>query len=58
VARASLDEAGGGDAVTILPGDAPETLAGVRGPANGYVSVRLPVEDEMEISTWTGDRYR
>ncbi|HEY1702599.1 MAG TPA: hypothetical protein VGG75_23080 [Trebonia sp.] len=41
-----------------MPGDAPETLAGVRGPANGYVSVRLPVEDEMEISTWTGDRYR
>jgi len=37
------------------------TLAGmapyldfVRDPASGYVSVALPVEDGMEISSWTG----
>lgn len=104
-ARANLDEAGVGGAVTILPGDARETLAGVPGPvglalldgwkdlclpvlrllepklapgalaiaddttslktamadyltyvrdpANGYVSVAFPVEDGMELSTWT-----
>jgi predicted O-methyltransferase YrrM len=103
-ARANLDEAGVGDAVTILFGDALETLADVpepvglvlldgwkylclpvlrllepklapgalvaaddithksmgryldyiRDPANGYVSVAFPVEDGMEISSWTG----
>jgi len=103
-ARANLDEAGVGDAVTILSGDALETLADVSGPiqlalldgwkdlclpvlrllepklapgalvaaddsthttladyleyvrdpANGYVSVTFPVEDGMEISSWTG----
>jgi hypothetical protein len=26
----------------------------VRDPANGYVSVAFPVEDGMEISSWTG----
>jgi predicted O-methyltransferase YrrM len=107
-ARANLDEAGVGGAVTVLPGDALETLAGVPGPvgvalldgwkdlclpvlrllepklapgaivvgddstfagmaeyvdyvrepANGYVSVSFPVEDGMEISSWTGDRNR
>jgi predicted O-methyltransferase YrrM len=25
----------------------------VRDPANGYVSVAFPVEDGMEISSWT-----
>ena len=29
-------------------------LAYVRDPASGYVSVTFPVEDGMEISTWTG----
>jgi predicted O-methyltransferase YrrM len=103
-ARANLDEAGVGEAVTILTGDALETLADVPGPvglalldgwkdlclpvlrllepklapgtlvaaddithttmadyleyvrdpANGYVSVAFPVEDGMEISSWTG----
>ena len=103
-ARANLDEAGVGDAVTVLVGDALETLidvpgpvglalldgwkdlyvpvlrllepklapgalvAGddstfpaladylkyVRDPANGYVSVAFPVEDGVEISSWTG----
>jgi predicted O-methyltransferase YrrM len=102
-ARANLDEAGVGTAVTVLPGDALETLtsvpgpiglalldgwkdlylpvlrlleaklapgaivaaddttfaatadylAYVRDPANGYVSVAFPVEDGMEISSWT-----
>jgi predicted O-methyltransferase YrrM len=104
-ARANLDEAGVGDAVTILSGDALETLEGVAGPvelalldgwkelclpvlrllepklapgalvvaddithatlapyldyvrdrASGYVTVAFPVEDGLEISTWTGD---
>ncbi len=103
-ARANLDEAGVGDAVTILSGDALETLADVPGPvrlvlldgwkdlclpvlrllepklapgalvvaddithttmanylqyvrdsANGYVTVAFPVEDGLEISSWTG----
>ncbi len=103
-ARASLDEAGVGGAVTILDGDALETLrdvpgpielvlldgwkdlcvpvlkllepklapgalvaaddithasmAGyldyVRDPANGYVTVAFPVEDGLELSSWTG----
>jgi predicted O-methyltransferase YrrM len=103
-ARASLDEAGVGNVVTILKGDALQTLADVpepvgvalldgwkdlclpvlrllepklapgaviagddstfpsmapyvkyvRDPGNGYVSVSFPVEDGMEISTWTG----
>jgi len=102
-ARANLDAAGVGDAVTILSGDAMETLAGVPGPialvlldgwkdlclpvlrllepklapgalvaaddithttmadyleyvrdpASGYVSVAFPVEDGMELSSWT-----
>jgi predicted O-methyltransferase YrrM len=26
----------------------------VRDPANGYVSVAFPVEDGVEISSWTG----
>jgi predicted O-methyltransferase YrrM len=29
-------------------------LAYVRDPASGYVSVEFPVEDGMEISSWTG----
>jgi predicted O-methyltransferase YrrM len=29
-------------------------LAYVRDPANGFVSVEFPVEDGMEISSWTG----
>lgn len=103
-ARANLDEAGVGEVVTILEGDALETLAGVPGPVglvlldgwkelclpvlrllepklapgaivvgddssfpdmadylayvrdpvNGYVSVSFPVEDGLELSTWTG----
>lgn len=103
-ARANLDEAGVGGVVTILEGDALETLAGVPGPvglvlldgwkelclpalrllepklapgaivagddssfpemseyltyvrdpASGYVSVSFPVEDGLEISSWTG----
>jgi len=103
-ARANLDQAGVGDAVTILSGDAMETLAGVPGPialvlldgwkdlclpvlrllepklapgaliaaddithttmadylayvrdpASGYVTVAFPVEDGMELSSWTG----
>jgi predicted O-methyltransferase YrrM len=102
--RANLDEAGVGDVVTILAGDALETLADVPGPiglvlldgwkdlclpvlrllepklapgalvvaddttftsmadylhyvrdpANGYVTVAFPVEDGMEVSSWTG----
>jgi len=102
-ARANLDAAGVGDAVTILSGDAMETLASVPGPialvlldgwkdlclpvlrllepklapgalvaaddithttmadyleyvrdpASGYVSVAFPVEDGMELSSWT-----
>jgi predicted O-methyltransferase YrrM len=31
-------------------------LAYVRDPARGYVTVSFPVEDGMEISSWTGDR--
>jgi predicted O-methyltransferase YrrM len=31
-------------------------LAYVRDPGNGYVSVEFPVEDGMEISSWTGSR--
>jgi predicted O-methyltransferase YrrM len=103
-ARANLQEAGVGDVVTILPGDALETLADlpgpvglvlldgwkslclpvlrllepklapgalvaaddssfanmadylayVRDPGNGYVSVSFPVEDGVELSSWTG----
>jgi predicted O-methyltransferase YrrM len=103
-ARANLQEAGVGEVVTILPGDALETLANVPGPvglvlldgwkslclpvlrllepklaagalvaaddssfanmadylayvrdpANGYVSVSFPVEDGVELSSWTG----
>jgi predicted O-methyltransferase YrrM len=103
-ARSNLEQAGVGAAVTILPGDARQTLASlpgpvglvlldgwkdlclpvlrllepklapgalvaaddssfasmtgylsyVRDPANGYVTVSFPVEDGMEISSWTG----
>ena len=103
-ARANLEEAGVGGPVTILAGDARQTLADVPGPvglvlldgwkdlclpvlrlleprlasgavvaaddssfasiapyleyvrdpAHGYVSVSFPVEDGMEISSWTG----
>jgi predicted O-methyltransferase YrrM len=103
-ARANLEEAGVAGPVTILQGDALETLATVSGPvgmvlldgwkdlclpvlgilqpklaagalvaadditharmapylgfirdpASGYVSVAFPVEDGMEISSWTG----
>lgn len=47
-ARANLDEAGVGDAVTILPGDALETLADVPGPVglvllDGWKNLCLPV---------------
>ena len=103
-ARANLREAGVSAAVTVLPGDALQTLADlpgpvglvlldgwkdlclpvlrllepklapgalvaaddnshtnmseylgyVRDPANGYVTVSFPVEDGVEISSWTG----
>jgi predicted O-methyltransferase YrrM len=103
-ARANLQEAGVAGPVTVLEGDALQTLAGVAGPvglvlldgwkdlclpvlrllepalapgalvaaddithegmagyldfirdpANGYISVAFPVEDGMEISSWTG----
>ena len=103
-ARSNLQQAGVGDAVTILVGDARQTLAAVpgpvglvlldgwknlclpvlhllepklapgalvaaddithdsmagyldyiRNPASGYVTVAFPVEDGMEISSWTG----
>jgi predicted O-methyltransferase YrrM len=103
-AHASLAEAGVGDVVTILVGDALETLADVPGPVelalldgwknlclpvlrllepklapgalvaaddithasmaeylhyvrdpgSGYVTVAFPVEDGMELSSWTG----
>jgi predicted O-methyltransferase YrrM len=102
-ARSNLQQAGVGDAVTILVGDARETLRDVPGPvglalldgwkdlclpvlrllepklapgalvaadditfdsmrsyldyvrdpAHGYVSVEFPVEDGMELSSWT-----
>ena len=47
-ARANLDEAGVGGAVTILPGDALETLAAVPGPVgialvDGWKDLYLPV---------------
>ena len=29
-------------------------LAYVRDPANGYISVSFPVEDGVELSSWTG----
>jgi len=29
-------------------------LSFIRDPASGYVSVAFPVEDGMEISSWTG----
>ena len=104
VAKANLKEAGVNEVVTILPGDALETLADVPGPiglvlldgwkslclpvlrllepklapgaliaaddssfpdmadylacvrdpANGYISVSFPVEDGLELSSWTG----
>jgi predicted O-methyltransferase YrrM len=103
-ARANLQEAGVAGPVTVLEGDALQTLAGVAGPVglvlldgwkdlclpvlrllesalapgalvaaddithermagyldfirdptNGYISVAFPVEDGMEISSWTG----
>jgi predicted O-methyltransferase YrrM len=103
-ARANLEEAGVAGVVTILPGDARQTLADVPGPvgvvlldgwkdltlpvlrvlepklapgaliaaddssfanmadylayvrdpAHGYVSVSFPVEDGVELSSWTG----
>lgn len=103
-ARANLRQAGVDSPVTVLAGDARETLAGVPGPiglvlldgwkdlylpvlhlleprlvpgalvvaddstfpsvadylayvrdpAHGYVTVSFPVEDGMEISSWTG----
>ena len=105
-ARANLRQAGVDRVVTVRPGDARETLAGlpgpvglvlldgwkdlclpvlrllepvlspgalvaaddnshaslaeylgyVRDPASGYVTVSFPVEDGMEISSWTGRR--
>jgi predicted O-methyltransferase YrrM len=105
-ARANLRQAGVDRVVTVLPGDARETLAGLRGPvglvlldgwkdlclpvlrllepvlspgalvaaddnthaslaeylgyvrdpASGYVTVSFPVEDGVEISSWTGRR--
>lgn len=105
-AQANLRQAGVSGAVTVLAGDARETLAGlpgpvglvlldgwkdlclpvlrllepvlapgalvaaddnnhasladylgyVRDPANGYVTVSFPVDDGMEISSWTGPR--
>jgi predicted O-methyltransferase YrrM len=107
-ARANLNEAGVGDAVTILTGDARQTLASlpgpvgmvlldgwkdlclpvlrvlepklapgalvaaddtthasladylshIRDPANGYVSVTFPVEDGVELSSWTTSSTR
>ena len=47
-ARANLDEAGVGGAVTVLPGDALETLAAVPGPVglallDGWKDLYLPV---------------
>ena len=107
-AEANLREAGVGDAVTVLTGDARQTLAGlpgpvglvlldgwkdlclpvlrllepvlapgalvaaddssfasmsdylgyVRNPASGYVTVSFPVEDGMEISSWTGPAHQ
>ncbi len=33
---------------------AADYLAYVRDPANGFVSVELPVEDGIEVSSWTG----
>jgi predicted O-methyltransferase YrrM len=47
-ARANLDEAGVGDAATILSGDALETLGGVQGPValallDGWKDLYLPV---------------
>jgi predicted O-methyltransferase YrrM len=103
-ARRNLEQAGVADAVTVLEGDALQTLAAVPGPVglvlldgwkdlyipvlrllepglapgalvvaddstfstvaayleyvrdpgNGYLSVGFPVEDGMEISSWTG----
>jgi len=103
-ARSNLHEAGVAEPVTVLEGDALQTLADIKGPvgmvlldgwkdlclpvlrllepvlapgalvaaddithagmagyldfvrdpANGYVSVAFPVEDGMEISSWTG----
>jgi predicted O-methyltransferase YrrM len=103
-ARENLEQAGLAGVVTILEGDALETLAGltgpvglvlldgwkdlylpvlrllqprltpgalvvaddtsletaagylayVRGPANGFVSVAFPVDDGIEVSSWTG----
>jgi predicted O-methyltransferase YrrM len=103
-ARSNLQQAGVGDAVTILTGDALQTLTDlpgpvglvlldgwkdlclpvlrlleprlvpgalvaaddttmpsmasylsyVRDPASGYVTVAFPVEDGMELSSWTG----
>ena len=105
-AQANLRQAGVSGAVTVLAGDARETLVGlpgpvglvlldgwkdlclpvlrllepvlapgalvaaddnshasmadylryVRDPANGYVTVSFPVDDGMEISSWTGPR--
>jgi predicted O-methyltransferase YrrM len=107
-AEANLRAAGVGAAVTVLTGDARQTLAGlpgpvglvlldgwkdlclpvlrllepvlapgalvaaddsslasmgdylgyVRNPASGYVTVSFPVEDGMEISSWTGPAHR
>jgi hypothetical protein len=31
-------------------------LTYIRDPSNGYVTVAFPVEDGMEISSWTGPR--
>jgi predicted O-methyltransferase YrrM len=103
-ARANLNQAGVGDAVTILAGDARQTLASqpgplgmvlldgwkdlclpvlrvlepklapgalvaaddtthaglagylshIRDPAHGYVTVTFPVQDGIELSSWTG----
>jgi predicted O-methyltransferase YrrM len=52
-ARANLDEAGVGDAVTILPGDALETLANVPAPIglvllDGWKDLYLPVLGLLE----------
>jgi predicted O-methyltransferase YrrM len=71
-ARSNLRQAGVDGPVTVLVGDARQTLADlggpiglvlldgwkdldyVRDPDNGYVTVAFPVEDGMEISSWTG----
>jgi predicted O-methyltransferase YrrM len=57
VARDNLEEAGVGDAVTILVGDALTTLADVPGPIglvllDGWKDLCVPVLRALEISSW------